>query len=45
MTIIYMDADITNSVPVNDPQRADLAKWMPGTQVGAVPETPLNPVL
>jgi Phytanoyl-CoA dioxygenase (PhyH) len=45
MTIIYMDADITISEPVNDPQRADLAKWMPGAQVGAVPETPLNPVL
>lgn len=45
MTIIYMDADITVAEPVNDPQRADLRKWMPGTAVGAVPDTPLNPVL
>lgn len=45
MTIIYMDADITVSEPVNDPQRADLAKWMPGAVVGAVPNTPMNRVL
>jgi ectoine hydroxylase-related dioxygenase (phytanoyl-CoA dioxygenase family) len=45
MTIIYMDADITVSAPINDPQRSDLAKWMPGAKVGGVPDTPLNPVL
>lgn len=45
MTVIYMDADITVSEPVNDSQRRDLATWMPGTAVGAVPDTPLNPVL
>jgi hypothetical protein len=45
MTIIYMDADITVAEPVNEPQRADLSNWMPGTAVGAVPDTPLNPVL
>jgi ectoine hydroxylase-related dioxygenase (phytanoyl-CoA dioxygenase family) len=45
MTIIYMDANITVSEPVNEPQRNDLARWMPGTAVGAVPSTHLNPVL
>lgn len=45
MTIIYIDADITVAEPTNDNQRADLAAWMPGTRVGSVPDTALNPVL
>jgi len=45
MTIIYIDADITVAEPTNDPQRNDLATFMPGTQPGEVPDTPLNPVL
>jgi hypothetical protein len=45
MTIIYMDADIRVSEPVNDHQRADLARNLPGAQVGSIPDTPLNPVL
>jgi ectoine hydroxylase-related dioxygenase (phytanoyl-CoA dioxygenase family) len=45
MTIIYMDADITVREPENDNQRTDLARWMPGARVGAVPDSPLNPVL
>jgi ectoine hydroxylase-related dioxygenase (phytanoyl-CoA dioxygenase family) len=45
MTIIYVDADIAISEPVNDPQRKDLATFMPGARVGGVPDTPLNPVL
>ncbi|MBY8883120.1 phytanoyl-CoA dioxygenase family protein [Actinacidiphila acidipaludis] len=45
MTVIYMDARITVSEPTNDFQRADLRTWMPGTAVGATPESPLNPVL
>jgi ectoine hydroxylase-related dioxygenase (phytanoyl-CoA dioxygenase family) len=45
MTIIYMDADVRVSRPVNDNQRADLARWLPGAQVGAIPATPLNPEL
>jgi ectoine hydroxylase-related dioxygenase (phytanoyl-CoA dioxygenase family) len=44
MTVIYMDADIRVAEPVNAPQVRDLG-WMPGTPVGRVPETPLNPVL
>ena len=45
MTIIYIDADITVAEPTNDPQRNDLATFMPGAQPGDVPDTPLNPVL
>jgi ectoine hydroxylase-related dioxygenase (phytanoyl-CoA dioxygenase family) len=45
MTIIYMDADIRVTEPVNEPQRADLAKWMPGATVGQAPDTPITPVL
>lgn len=45
MTVIYMDADITVAHPVNHNQRSDLRTWMPGAEVGAVPDTPLNPVL
>lgn len=45
MTIIYLDADLTVAAPVNDFQRDDLRKWLPGARIGAVPETPLNPVL
>lgn len=45
MTIIYVDADIRIAEPVNDPQRADLATWMPGRKPGDVPDTGLNPLL
>jgi ectoine hydroxylase-related dioxygenase (phytanoyl-CoA dioxygenase family) len=45
MTIIYMDADIRVTDPINDPQRTDLATWMPGATVGQSPETPLTPTL
>jgi hypothetical protein len=45
MTVIYVDADIRVSEPTNDSRRADLAAFMPGTEIGAVPETALNPLL
>ncbi|MEV4177957.1 phytanoyl-CoA dioxygenase family protein [Nonomuraea sp. NPDC049709] len=45
MTVIYMDADITVARPANDHQANDLRAWLPGAEVGAVPDTPLNPVL
>ena len=45
MTIIYVDADIRVTEPVNEPQRVDLAAWMPGATAGAPPDTPLTPVL
>jgi ectoine hydroxylase-related dioxygenase (phytanoyl-CoA dioxygenase family) len=45
MTIIYMDASITLREPQNANQASDARRWMPGTEVGAVPDTPLNPIL
>ncbi|WP_350277967.1 phytanoyl-CoA dioxygenase family protein [Kribbella sp. HUAS MG21] len=45
MTVIYLDADIRATTPTNDNQIADLANWMPGTEPGQVPRSPLNPVL
>jgi ectoine hydroxylase-related dioxygenase (phytanoyl-CoA dioxygenase family) len=45
MTVIYMDADIVVAEPTNDNRRADLTAFMPGTEVGSVPDTALNPVL
>lgn len=45
MTIIYMDADITVSKPVNHNQEIDLHSWLMDTPVGEVPDSPLNPVL
>ncbi|MET8183705.1 phytanoyl-CoA dioxygenase family protein [Streptomyces sp. NPDC005336] len=44
MTVIYMDADIRVAEPTNDNQVAD-RNWMPGIEIGQVPDTPLNPVL
>ncbi|MEY9854569.1 ectoine hydroxylase-related dioxygenase (phytanoyl-CoA dioxygenase family) [Catenulispora sp. GAS73] len=44
MTVIYMDADIRLAEPTNENQEKDRA-WMPGTEIGQVPDTPLNPVL
>lgn len=45
MTIIYMDAAMRLAEPVNDPQRADRAQWCAGVDVGAVIDTPGNPLL
>ncbi|MET8211559.1 phytanoyl-CoA dioxygenase family protein [Streptomyces sp. NPDC005373] len=44
MTVIYVDADIRVAEPTNDHQAADRG-WMPGTAIGQIPDTPLNPVL
>jgi ectoine hydroxylase-related dioxygenase (phytanoyl-CoA dioxygenase family) len=45
MTVIYMDADIRVGPLVRPEQQNDLDALMPGTVVGEVPATPLNPVL
>lgn len=45
MTMIYMDADMRLAEPVNDPQKADRDQWCPGAEIGAVIDTPINPVL
>ncbi|GGJ27695.1 phytanoyl-CoA dioxygenase family protein [Streptomyces brasiliensis] len=44
MTVIYMDADIRVAEPTNRQQTRDLG-WMPDTEAGRIPSTPLNPVL
>jgi len=45
MTIIYIDADIEITEPINDNQRADHQLWLSGLPVGHVADGPLNPVL
>jgi ectoine hydroxylase-related dioxygenase (phytanoyl-CoA dioxygenase family) len=45
MTVIYIDADMPVTEPINDPQRNDLATFLGGTSAGKVPDTELNPVL
>lgn len=45
MTVIYMDEDITVLEPTNDVHAREVDNWMPGTGVGEVPASPLNPVL
>jgi ectoine hydroxylase-related dioxygenase (phytanoyl-CoA dioxygenase family) len=44
MTVIYMDADIRVAEPTNDNQVADRG-WMPGVEIGEIPDTPRTPVL
>ncbi len=44
MTIIYIDADITVAGPT-PATRGDLDTWLPNTEPGTIPDTPLNPVL
>lgn len=45
MTIIYIDAQMRLAEPVNAMQAADRAQWCPGVEVGALIDSPLNPVL
>ncbi|TWD80469.1 ectoine hydroxylase-related dioxygenase (phytanoyl-CoA dioxygenase family) [Kribbella amoyensis] len=45
MTVIYVDADMVVSEPVNSEQKADLAAWLPGNQPGDTVSSPLNPIL
>ena len=45
MTIIYMDKDMKLKQPENDGQTNDWNTWCPGTEIGKIINTPLNPVL
>lgn len=45
MTMIYVDADIRITEPVNAAQRCDLASWFGGAAPGPVPDGGLNPVI
>lgn len=45
MTIIYMDKNMRLKSPENSWQQADWDTWCPGAKIGAVIDTPLNPIL
>ncbi|RHW19295.1 phytanoyl-CoA dioxygenase [Sphingomonas gilva] len=45
MTVIYMDRDMRLKAPTNEMQQADWERWCPGAEVGAIIDTPKNPVL
>ncbi|HEY3559968.1 MAG TPA: phytanoyl-CoA dioxygenase family protein [Kribbella sp.] len=45
MTVIYVDASMEISPPVNENQVADLTTWMPGNEPGETISSPLNPIL
>ena len=45
MTMIYMDEDMRLAEPQNRFQEHDRETWCPGTEVGEVMRSPLNPVV
>ncbi|MGJ7030766.1 phytanoyl-CoA dioxygenase family protein [Niabella hirudinis] len=45
MTIIYMDRDMRLKAPENKNQQNDWDTWCPGAQIGAIIDSPINPVL
>ncbi|MEM6380601.1 MAG: phytanoyl-CoA dioxygenase family protein [Bacteroidota bacterium] len=45
MTIIYMDKDMVLKEPANENQINDWNTWCPGAKVGAVIDSPINPIL
>ena len=45
MTVIYFASDLTVQSPTNEPQRRDLARWLPGLVPGDHAATSLNPLV
>ncbi len=45
MTIIYMDIEMKLKKPSNKGQQDDWDTWCPGSEIGKVINTPLNPIL
>ena len=45
MTMIYMDKDMKLKAPENKNQQADWETWCPGVEVGALVDSPINPVI
>jgi ectoine hydroxylase-related dioxygenase (phytanoyl-CoA dioxygenase family) len=45
MTVIYFASDLTVQTPTNEPQRRDLARWLPGLVPGDPAASELNPVV
>ncbi len=45
MTVIYFASDLTVQTPTNEPQRHDLARWLPGLAPGDPAASELNPIV
>jgi ectoine hydroxylase-related dioxygenase (phytanoyl-CoA dioxygenase family) len=45
MTVIYFASDLIVQEPTNEPQRLDLARWLPGLTPGDPAASALNPVV
>jgi ectoine hydroxylase-related dioxygenase (phytanoyl-CoA dioxygenase family) len=45
MTVIYFASDLLVQEPTNEPQRRDLARWLPGLSPGDRAASDLNPVV
>lgn len=45
MTVIYFASELTVQTPTNEPQRRDLARWLPGLVPGDLAASELNPVV
>ncbi len=45
MTVIYFASDLIVQTPTNEPQVADLARWLPGLAPGDLAASDLNPIL
>jgi ectoine hydroxylase-related dioxygenase (phytanoyl-CoA dioxygenase family) len=45
MTVIYFASDLVVQTPTNEPQRLDLARWLPGLAPGDPAASELNPVI
>jgi ectoine hydroxylase-related dioxygenase (phytanoyl-CoA dioxygenase family) len=45
MTVIYFASDLTVQTPINEPQRRDLARWLPGLNPGDPAASELNPIV
>ena len=45
ITIIYMDKEMRLKNPENSGQQNDWETWCPGVEVGAVVDSPINPIL
>ena len=45
MTMISLDSEMRLAAPKNTSQEHDWAAWMPGSRIGEVVDTPLNPLL
>ena len=45
MTVIYFASDLNVQPPINEPQRRDLARWLPGLAPGDPAASELNPIV